>query len=117
MITTSLIALGCLALGELIAIPVFLLIRKTYAPGLQGKSTARKAALAKGVLERTVLFLGLLLGFPVVLAAFGAFKLGTRLKEDSVNPVSNDYFLVGNLASLLIVFVTVLVFRGLIYLT
>ena len=111
MITTALIALGCLAIGELIAIPAFARIRQIYAPKLQGERSQLHVALTKGVLERTVLFLGLLLNFAVILAAFGAFKLGTRLKDDTTDPVSNDYFLVGNMASLLIVLIDVVIFR------
>lgn len=114
MITNVLIAIGSLAIGELVAIPAFAKIRQIYAPKLQGERSQRHVALAKGVLERTVLFVGLMLNYAVILAAFGAFKLGTRLKDDSVNPVSNDYFLVGNMTSLLIVFCDVLIFRWLV---
>ena len=53
------------------------------------------------------MFLGLIMGFPVVIVALGAFKLGTRLENEKEKRVSNDYFLVGNLVSLLIVFIQV----------
>lgn len=62
----------------------------------------------KGMLERLVLIVGLMAGYPHVITAFGALKIGTRI-SDGNNKVSNDYFLVGNLISILaaIVFVTI----------
>lgn len=51
---------------------------------------------------RAVLYIGILHGFPQILIAFGALKIGTRLHEDKQNKISNDYFLVGNLISLLL---------------
>jgi len=48
------------------------------------------------------LFTGLLHGFPQILIAFGALKLGTRLYEDKESDISNSYFLVGNLISILL---------------
>ncbi len=62
----------------------------------------------KGMLERLVLVVGLLSGYPHVITAFGALKIGTRIAEGE-NKVSNDYFLVGNLISILaaIVFVAI----------
>jgi hypothetical protein len=54
----------------------------------------------KGVLERFVLFLALHCGFTPILVVFGALKIGTRL--DNKTLISNDYFLVGNFASILI---------------
>ena len=99
-------------LGELIALPVFARMRKVYARDTGGGGNAHTAAL-KGLLERGVIFLGLLMDYAVIIAAFGAFKLGTRWKaEESL--VSNNYFLVGNLASLLIVLGGVLLQRTII---
>jgi hypothetical protein len=54
----------------------------------------------KGLLERLVLFFGLAVGFSQVLVVFGALKIGTRLEKD--NRIKNDYFLIGNFASLLV---------------
>lgn len=65
--------------------------------------------IIKGSLERLCLFLSLYLGFPQMLIAFGAFKVGTRLSDDS--HISNDYYLIGNLLSITLVFVTFLVAR------
>lgn len=65
--------------------------------------------ILKGSLERLCLFLSLYLNFPQMLIAFGAFKVGTRLSDDS--HISNDYYLIGNLLSITLVFVTFLVAR------
>lgn len=42
---------------------------------------------------------GFVLGYPQVIIAFGALKIGTRFQRSS--SVSNDYFLIGNFISLL----------------
>ncbi len=54
----------------------------------------------KGILERLVIIIGLIAGYPQTIVAFGALKIGTRIKGD-IDKVSNDYFLVGNLISIL----------------
>lgn len=60
----------------------------------------RKREVLKGVLERLLLIRGILSGYPQVIIAFGALKIGTRFQQN--NKVSNDYFLIGNFISLLI---------------
>lgn len=59
----------------------------------------RVISTVKGVLERLVLITGLAIGFPQVIIAFGALKIGTRFQKNS--KISNDYFLIGNFISLL----------------
>lgn len=59
----------------------------------------RGRSMVKGVLERLFLIIGLVLGYPQVIIAFGALKIGTRFQRSS--SVSNDYFLIGNFISLL----------------
>ncbi|MCG2587253.1 hypothetical protein [Rhodohalobacter sulfatireducens] len=59
----------------------------------------RGRSILKGVLERLFLVVGLVLGYPQVIIAFGALKIGTRFQRSS--NVSNDYFLIGNFISLL----------------
>lgn len=60
--------------------------------------------MLKGALERGCLFFSLFLGFPQMLIAFGALKVGTRLGKDKDSKVSNDYYLIGNLISIFLVF-------------
>jgi len=57
-------------------------------------------SVIKGNLERLFLFLSLIYGVPHGLIAFGAIKIGTRIKPDE--KITNDYFFIGNMISLLI---------------
>jgi len=81
--------------GELAALPIFYLITKMFKRDLTLSSVLR------GALERLFLYIILLVQLPQGLAFFGALKIATRLKDD--DKISNDYFLVGNLASVLMV--------------
>ena len=60
----------------------------------------------KGVLERLMITISLLAGIPSILIVFGTLKLGTRLSENK--EMKNDYFLVGNLSTILFSVVYVL---------
>ena len=87
-------------IGELVSLLIFAILKR--AMKLSKTSPARKASVVKGILERAVLYIGLLFGFPQILIAFGALKIGTRLHEDKQSKISNNYFLVGNLLSILL---------------
>ncbi|MEQ8556892.1 MAG: hypothetical protein RIB03_01110 [Henriciella sp.] len=71
----------------------------------------------KGLLERTVMSIGLLAGFVHVLTFFGALKIATGLnqraaeKDAPTHGWGMDYFLVGNLVSALFAILYVLVVR------
>lgn len=54
----------------------------------------------KGCLERFIISICLINLIPSILIVFGALKLGTRFNEDK--KIKNDYFLIGNLSSILI---------------
>ncbi len=54
----------------------------------------------KGMMERLLMYLGLILGFTPILVVFGTIKLGTRFKDSQ--EIKNDYFLIGNFSSILI---------------
>ncbi len=54
----------------------------------------------KGCLERFIISTCLINLIPSILIVFGALKLGTRFREDA--EIKNDYFLIGNLSSILI---------------
>ena len=58
--------------------------------------------MLKGMVERFVLAFALAKGLPQILIFFGAMKLGTRLKSDIETEHFNNYFLVGNLISVLL---------------
>ena len=88
-----------LFLGEGIAYFIFLLVKWIFNEKWQWRIDLQ---VTKGWLERLFLFLCLVYGMPHALIAFGAIKIGTRV-NDKENKVSNDYFFVGNMASLLLV--------------
>jgi hypothetical protein len=86
--------------GEILATLAFITIRKSIAG--EGAFKKPDVETLKGILERLVMFAGLLAGFSTVLVMFGALKLGTRLHDEKDKDVSNNYFLIGNLLSALI---------------
>jgi len=109
-----LIPLLIFAALECAALAVFKLIRQKLGPVSQPQEEngLRKASpVLKGLLERLMLTSGLLLGYPTVLVVFGALKVATRLRDSNDNNISNDYFLVGNLCSLIFVFLACLAVR------
>lgn len=58
-------------------------------------------SIFKGVMERFIIAFCLAISLPQILVVFGALKIGTRLK-DSDDKVKSDYFLIGNLSSIII---------------
>ncbi len=57
-------------------------------------------SVVKGMVERLFMFLALVYNFPHAMIAFGAIKIGTRIKLDE--KISNDYFFLGNMISLIL---------------
>jgi hypothetical protein len=113
-VTQFLLQTATFLCGEILAMPVFRYVRKRFGPppphgvlSPDGQPAARSSyplvAIGKGTLERLMLFTGLASGVPTVLIVFGALKVATRLKTEAENNVSNDYFLIGNLLSIIIV--------------
>lgn len=76
------------------------------------QTTIRKRSLVKGIIERLFLITGMLYGYPHVIIAFGALKIGTRFQ--SSRKVSNDYFLIGNFISLLFAMIFVIAVKKLL---
>ena len=91
----TLIHSAIFVVGELAALIIFWLITKMFSRQLTLSSVLR------GALERLFIYIILLVELPQGLAFFGALKIATRLKDD--DKISNDYFLVGNLTSVLTV--------------
>lgn len=93
-------------LGELLAFFIFKAIRKRFERETQNDESTRRLdtsnAILKGWLERFFIFLCLINELPHALTVLGALKLGTRLDADKHHPVSNDYFLIGNITSILV---------------
>lgn len=86
--------------GELFGLIIFALLKKYLGP--PKGSQAIKWAVLKGSLERLTMFIGLLHDFPQILIAFSALKLGTRLHDEKDSQISNTYFLMGNLISIML---------------
>jgi hypothetical protein len=89
------LTIAILVSSELILFLVFLLMKMYKNDSLKGISIS----ILKGWIERAFLTIGLYLDIPLVLILFSALKLGTRLRQDDENRISNDQFLIGNLLS------------------
>jgi hypothetical protein len=93
-------------LGELLAFFIFKGIRHRFERASQKDAASRRLAtsnaILKGWLERFFIFLCLINELPHALTVLGALKIGTRLDADKHHPVSNDYFLIGNITSILV---------------
>lgn len=66
-------------------------------------------SIFKGVMERFIIAVFLISNFAPILIVFGTLKLGTRLSEHK--DIKNDYFLIGNLSSILIAIVYFYIFK------
>jgi len=84
--------------GEIIATIIFKIIQYSLGKNLNYKVDR---AVIKGILERLFLFLALIYKLPQALIAFAAIKIGTRFIEEE-SKISNDYFYIGNITSLLL---------------
>jgi len=98
-LSKALIFISIFFIGEIIATVLFKMIQYYLEKKVNSKIDR---AVIKGILERLFLFLALVHAFPQALIAFAAIKLGTRFIENE-NKISNDYFFIGNITSLLIV--------------
>ena len=95
--------------GEVVAFFIFFALKKFAGP--PHDSPANKWSVFKGTLERLTLLTGLLSGFPHILIAFGALKIGTRLRDDQTQ-ISGNYYLAGNLISILLAMVYAIVIKA-----
>ena len=88
---------------EFVAIFLFKWIRKTFSNTENNTKQKANWSVLKGLLERGMLLLAFIAAVPTVIVFFGAIKLGTRFKETEETKISNDYFLVGNITSAIVV--------------
>ena len=58
-------------------------------------------SVLRGVIERLVLVIGMLNGYPQILIVFGTLKIGSRLHEAKSDESFNNFYLTGNLISIL----------------
>jgi energy-converting hydrogenase Eha subunit B len=87
-----------LVTGEVIVHFVFYVISKSI--GKPSRDRINFATILKGLLERTFVVLVLVLELPSALTVLGALKIATRIKDEE-SKVSNDFFLMGNLISII----------------
>ena len=99
-------AIAIFVVGEVLALFVFALVRQLLAR--EFTIERRMLEIFKGLLERLVITVGLSTGFPQILIMFGALKLGNRLAhEGGDSDEMRNYFLIGNLVSVLLCFLYV----------
>lgn len=95
-------------LGEVVAFPLFWVIRRHFG---EGRPPLRVTVM--GMVERLVLFVGLSMGIQTIVVLVGAIKIGTRIapQEEEVRKVKADYFVIGNLVSVLVVLLDLLLVK------
>lgn len=89
---------------EISAYVTFFFIRKRF----EISDNKKTISVSKGILERLLLCIGLVNEIYPILIFFGAIKIATRLDEK--NKISNDYFLIGNIASVLLSTLTSIIY-------
>ncbi len=89
---------GIVVAGELVIHILLFLISKFI--GKASKDKISRTSMLKGLLERTLIVVSLHLSITQSLTLLGALKIATRIK-DGEDRVSNDFFLIGNLVSVL----------------
>jgi hypothetical protein len=87
-----------LVAGEFTIHVLFFVISRTI--GKSNKDKISGTSILKGILERTFVIVSLWFNMTGALTLLGALKIATRIK-DNEDKVSNDFFLIGNLISVL----------------
>jgi len=83
--------------GEILIYLVFHLISRWIDKTNRDKIT--KASVLKGLIERAFVLITLWFNLTSALTLLGALKIATRIKDE--DKISNDFFLLGNLISVL----------------
>ncbi len=87
---------------------VFPILNKIY--GMRKQAGEKMPPWFKGIIERMCLIIGISLNYPQILIAYGALKIGTKLggqSGSSSDKSYTEYYLVGNLISIMIAFLTI----------
>jgi hypothetical protein len=90
--------LGVIVSGELLIHILFFSLSKFF--GKDKKDKINGISIFKGVLERIFIVVSFHFNMTSALTLLGALKIATRIK-DTEDKISNDFFLVGNLISVL----------------
>jgi hypothetical protein len=77
-------------------------------------------SLVKGAVERAFLTISLIHNYPHAMTLFGTLKLATRLKRDNEQDKSkealfNDYYLIGNLISIIMAIFYVYLYKTYVF--
>jgi hypothetical protein len=94
---------------EIVGLIVFPILNRCLGP--EGIKAWDLTSILKGILERFVLLTALIHGYPQILIAFAALKLGTRLHEEQNTQISNRFFLTGNLISILLAMISSIIVK------
>lgn len=101
-------AVGLFIVAEFIAAALYAMVAQIFL----GKAGFDFRSILKGIIERFFLAVCLHLNYPHALTLFSALKLATRLKHDEPTGAQenkfNDYYLVGNLISVLLAILVLL---------
>ncbi|MCU0418056.1 MAG: hypothetical protein MUC38_00230 [Cyclobacteriaceae bacterium] len=111
MTNEILIGIATLVGGEILLHFLFFLLSKFIGKGKKDK--VDRTSILKGVLERLFVVVSFFYGFSSALTLLGALKIATRIK-DTEDKVSNDFFVIGNLISILFGIAYYIVLRELI---
>jgi hypothetical protein len=98
MATVIFSCLGIILAGEVLIHLLLFIISK--AIGKTSKDRINVSTIFKGILERSYVTIVSFLNMVPALTLLGALKIATRIKDEE-NKVSNDFFLIGNLVSIL----------------
>nr|VFK12312.1 MAG: hypothetical protein BECKLPF1236B_GA0070989_103319 [Candidatus Kentron sp. LPFa] len=105
------LALIVFTVQEIIGLVLFLILNHYLGP--KDGNTWNWAAIFKGILERLVLYISFIHDYPQIVIALSALKLGTRLHSEQSSEISNAYFLVGTLFSMLLAVISAIVTKAL----
>jgi len=95
---TFAVILLILAGGEIVIHVILFMLSKFFGKVTKDKISLR--SVIKGLLERVFIVVTLHHNMTQALTLLGALKIATRIK-DNEDKVSNDFFLVGNLVSVM----------------
>lgn len=115
MILKLAILSGVFVLGEIICnLTIFKYLRKAFPQEEQQGDVPKEflrlnISVFKGLLERFVLFTALVMGLSQILIVFGTLKIGSRF--DKNNKIKNDYFIIGNFVTILLVLIYLFCFQ------
>jgi hypothetical protein len=103
-----------IVVGELILHALLVWISKFIGKSSKDKKDKlSRTSVLKGILERAFILVCLFNSMAAALSLLGALKIATRIKDEE-NKISNDFFLIGNLVSILFAVAYFMVLRDFI---